>query len=262
MTPSPARSVLTLATNVLVAALLVSCGVETRTTSDVVHPTVEQSARLLTQATFGPTPEEIVRLQNIGISVWFNEQFAKPQTLHLAHMNDSMASLPAGQRLTENHFLESFWRQAVQGDDQLRQRVTYALSQIFVISFQNDILATMPRGVAYYYDTLGALAFGNFRDLLEAVTRNPLMGVYLSSLRNEKTVGARVPDENFAREIMQLFTIGLRQLNADGTDTTSPATPTYTNDDIRGLAKVFTGWSWAGPDTSRGRFVGSSKHSP
>lgn len=262
MIPALARSTLSALRIAAFAALLASCGVETSTTSDVAQPTVEQSSRILVQATFGPTAEEINRLKTMGTATWFNNQFAKPQTLHLAYMNNAMASLPAGQPLSENQFFESFWQQAITGDDQLRQRVTYALSQIFVISFQNDVLATMPRGVAHYYDTLGAFAFGNFRDLLEAVTRNPMMGVYLSSLRNEKTVGARVPDENYAREIMQLFTIGLRQLNADGSDTTNPPTPTYTNDDIKGLAKVFTGWSWAGPDTSRGRFVGSSNPTP
>jgi len=262
MNRSPARTPLTVLKISLFAALLASCGVETSTSSDVVQPTVEQSSRILTQATFGPTAEEINRLQSMGTAAWFNDQFAKPQTLHLVYMNDALASMPAGQQLSENQFLESFWQQAITGEDQLRQRVTYALSQIFVISFQNDVLATMPRGVAHYYDTLSAFAFGNFRDLLEAVTRNPMMGVYLSSLRNEKTVGARVPDENYAREVMQLFTIGLRQLNADGTDTTTPPTPTYTNDDIKGLAKVFTGWSWAGPDTSRNRFVGSSNPTP
>lgn len=246
----------------LFALLLASCGSNVETTSDVVQPTPEQASRILTQATFGPTAEEISRLSTMGTSAWFNDQFAKPQTLHYSYMNQVQASLAAGQTLSENQFLESFWQQAVNGDDQLRQRVAYALSQIFVISFQNDTLAGMPRGVAHYYDILGAYAFGNFRELLEAVTLHPAMGVYLSSLRNQKTVGARVPDENYAREIMQLFTIGLRMLNQDGTDTTTPATATYTNDDIKGLAKVFTGWSWAGPDKSSGRFFGNSSPTP
>jgi len=246
----------------LFALLLASCGSNVETTSDVVQPTPAQASRILTQATFGPTAEEISRLSTMGTSGWFNDQFAKPQTLHFSYMNQVQATLPAGQALSENQFLESFWQQAINGDDQLRQRVAYALSQIFVISFQNDTLAGMPRGVAHYYDMLGAYAFGNFRDLLEAVTLHPAMGVYLSSLRNQKTVGARVPDENYAREIMQLFTIGLRMLNQDGTDTTTPATATYTNDDIKGLAKVFTGWSWAGPDKSSGRFFGNNSPTP
>lgn len=254
------RSALALANIALFTALLSACGTqESSTTSDFVQPTSEQASRTLSQATFGPTLEEIERLKAIGYTGWFNDQFSKKQTLHLLHMNLAQNS---GQTLSENQFLESFWKQAIKGDDQLRQRVTYALSQIFVISFQNDTLANMPRGVASYYDTLGAHAFGNFRNLLEAVTLHPMMGNYLSSLRNQATVGARVPDENYAREIMQLFTIGLRQLNPDGSNTTSPATATYTNDDIKGLAKVFTGWSWAGADKSNNRFFGNNTPTP
>jgi len=259
---SHSRSILAIAKVALFTAFLAACGVEVSTTSDVVQPTPAQSSRLLAQATFGPTAEEIKRLETMGTAAWFNDQFAKPQTLHLAYMNSRVASLPAGQNLGANQFYESFWQQAVKGNDQLRQRVAFALSQIFVISFQNTTVATMPRGVAGYYDTLGAYAFGNFRDLLQAVTLHPMMGIYLSSLRNQKTVGAREPDQNYAREVMQLFTIGLRQLNQDGTDTTSPATPTYINDDIAGLSKVFTGWSWAGPDKSNGRFFGNSSPTP
>lgn len=254
------RSASALAKIALFTALLSACGTqESTTTSDFEHPTSEQSSRILAQGTFGPNLAEVERLKAMGTSAWFNEQFAKPQSLHFTYLNLAQNS---GQTLSENQFLESFWKQAIRGDDQLRQRVTFALSQIFVISFQNDTLATMPRGVASYYDTLGAHAFGNFRNLLEAVTKHPMMGIYLSSLRNQKTVGARVPDENYAREIMQLFTIGLRQLNTDGSNTTSPATATYTSDDIRGLAKVFTGWSWAGADKSNNRFFGNNTPAP
>ena len=256
------RSALAILQIALVTALLGACGTEVSTTSDVAQPTPAQSSRILSQGTFGPTVEEISRLKTIGTAAWFNGQFAHPQTLHLAYMNKAQTTLQPGQSLNENQFFESFWQQAVKGDDQLRQRVAFALSQIFVISFQNGTVANMPRGVAHYYDTLGAFAFGNFRDLLEAVTLHPMMGSYLSSLRNQKTVGARVPDENYAREIMQLFTIGLRQLNQDGSYTTNPATATYTNDDIKGLAKVFTGWSWAGSDKSNNRFFANSTPAP
>lgn len=242
-------------------ALLSACGVEESTTTDMVQPTAAQAARILSQGTFGPTIEEINRLQSMGTSAWFNEQFARKQALHRTYMNIAQSSLATGQTLSENQFLESFWQQAIKGDDQLRQRVAFALSQIFVISFQNDTLARMPRGVADYYDTLGAYAFGNFRDLLQAVTLHPMMGNYLSSLRNQKTAGARVPDENYAREIMQLFTIGLKELNVAngyGTDPAVADVATYTNGDIKFLAKVFTGWSWAGPDKSSGRFFGNT----
>jgi len=254
------RSALLIGMVAITTALLSACGgSETKkTTTDVVQPTPVQASRILSQATFGPTAAEINRLTGMGTAAWFNEQFAKPQNLHLAYMNASQANLPVGSRLSEDQFFESFWQQAVNGDDQLRQRVAFALSQIFVISYQNNTLADNPRGVAAYYDMLGAYAFRNFRDLLEAVTLHPMMGNYLSSLRNQKTVGARVPDENYAREVMQLFTIGLRQLNQDGTDTSAPPIETYTSDDIKGLAKVFTGWSWAGPDKISTRFFGGN----
>lgn len=255
------RSALVLIKIALFTALLSSCGVEVQQTSDVAQPTPEQASRMLTQATFGPTINEIDRLAKMGTAAWFTDQFSKPQTYHYSYVNQSLSALAAGTTPNENPFLESFWQQAIKGDDQLRQRVAFALSQILVISFQNDTLASMPRSVANYYDVLGAHAFGNFRELLEAVTMHPAMGIYLSSLRNQKTVGARVPDENYAREIMQLFTIGLRQLNQDGTDV-SPAAPTYFNDDIKGLAKVFTGLSWAGPDKSNNRFFGNSTPAP
>jgi uncharacterized protein (DUF1800 family) len=246
----------------LFTALLTACGGgdTTTTVTDVVHPTAVEASRLLSQATFGPSVAEINRLSDMGTAAWFNEQFAKPQKLHFVYMN--AATVPAGDRLNEDQFFESFWQQAINGDDQLRQRVAFALSQIFVISYQNSTLAYNPRGVAHYYDTLGAYAFRNFRDLLEAVTLHPMMGNYLNALGNEKTAGALEPNQNYAREVMQLFTIGLRQLNPDGTNTTAPATETYTSDDIRGLAKVFTGWSWAGPDKSQSRFFGWGDEDP
>jgi uncharacterized protein (DUF1800 family) len=248
------RSALVLTKIALFATLLSSCGVDQVSTSgNVEHPTLVQSSRILSQASFGPSKEEISRLQTLGTSTWLNDQFAKPQSLHLEYVSKNLPNLGANQP-AENLFLESFWQQAITGDDQLRQRVTYALSQILVISFQNDTVATFPRGVASYYDTLAAHAFGNYRDLLESVTLHPMMGIYLSSMRNQKASIGREPDENYAREVMQLFTIGLRNLNMNGTDTTSPPTPTYTNADIKFLAKVFTGWSWAGSNKSDSRF--------
>ena len=245
----------------LLISLLSACsGESTTTTSDVVHPTPTEASRILSKGTFGPTVTEVDRLVNMGTSAWFSDQFSKPQkleALHFVYMNAAQAGLPAGQRVSEEQFLESFWKQAVNGDDQLRQRVAFALSEIFVISFQNGTLANNPRGVAQYYDMLGTYAFGNFRTLLEQVTLHPMMGNYLSSLRNQKTVGARLPDENYAREVMQLFTIGLWKLNQDGTQATPPEA-TYTSDDIKGLAKVFTGWSWYGSDKSQSRFFGGN----
>ncbi|HEV2611619.1 MAG TPA: DUF1800 domain-containing protein [Noviherbaspirillum sp.] len=221
-------------------------------------PTRTQAARMLVQASFGPTSAEIEHLASSGYGAWLDEQFAKPQVLHRDYMNNIAAS--TGQSFNQNNFFESFWQQAATGEDQLRQRVAYALSQIFVVSFQDSTVANYPRGVASYYDTLATHAFGNYRSLLEAVSLHPMMGIYLTSMRNQKEAGARVPDENYAREVMQLLTIGLHELNQDGSLKMSDNRPmeTYTNADITGLAKVFTGWSWAGPDKSDSRFFGGN----
>lgn len=216
------------------------------------------ASQFLAQASFGPTTDSINALVAGGKADWIAAQFQKPQTLHREYVQQIAATLPAGTNPNQNQVFESFWQQAVAGDDQLRQRVTFALSQIFVISMVDGSLSSRPAGVASYYDMLGQHAFGNFRDLLQGVALHPMMGIYLSHLHNQKESGTRVPDENFAREIMQLMSIGLYQLNQDGSLKTNAGKPveTYTHDDVAGLAKVFTGWSWAGPDTSAARFTG------
>lgn len=221
-------------------------------------PSVPQASRMLAQASFGATTADIERLTAAGYTAWIEDQFAKPQALHRAYIDSITASL--GTSATQNHFQESFWKQAVTGEDQLRQRMAFALSQIFVVSAQDSSVNSYPRGVASYYDTLAAHAFGNFRNLLEAVALHPMMGIYLTSMRNQKESGTRVPDENFAREVMQLLTIGLNELNPDGSLKMIDNQPveTYTSADISGLAKVFTGWSWAGADKSDSRFYGGN----
>ena len=142
----------------------------------------------------------------------------------------------------------SFWQQSLAANDQLRQRVVYTLTEMFVISSSaNFDIQSMPRGEAAYYDLLGKDAFGNFRTLLQDVTLNPMMGQMLAMLGNDKGEANTDPDENYAREIMQLFTIGLYQLNDDGSlklDSTGKPIPTYSNTDVQGLAAVFTGFSW------------------
>jgi uncharacterized protein (DUF1800 family) len=150
---------------------------------------------------------------------------------------------------TNQWAVESFWKQAITGPDQLRQRVTWGLSQIFVVGDVNNM-----RNSAYY-DVLAQNAFGNFRTLLEDVTLSPAMGYWLSHIGNRKEDPAtgRLPDENYAREVMQLFTIGLWKLNPDGTrqlDGLGKPIPTYGQEDIRGMAKVLTGWSYAGCNPS------------
>ena len=228
-------------------------------TNDAV--TSAQASRMLAQATFGANNADITSLTASGYKPWLDGQFAKSQKLHRNYMDTISATFLNGLKdLNQTHFFESFWQQAINGDDQLRQRVAFALSQIFVISFQDSTVNNYPRGVASYYDVLETNAFGNYRNLLEAVTLHPMMGIYLTSLRNQKESATQVPDENYAREVMQLFSIGLYQLNQDGSYVLNNGKPveTYSSTDIAGLAKVFTGWSWAGPDKSDTRFFGGN----
>jgi uncharacterized protein (DUF1800 family) len=218
------------------------------------------ASRLLAQATFGPTAAEVDRVAQTGYAAWIDAQFALPASQLVPNMNQLASTLAAGSTLNQNHFYESWWKQSVTGDDQLRQRVAFGLSQIFVVSLVDSTVANYPRGVASYYDMLSTNAFGNFRTLLEGVTLHPMMGIYLTSLRNEKESGTRIPDQNYAREVMQLFTIGLYDLNPDGTLKLAAGKPveSYGSDDIVGLSRVFTGWSWAGPDKSNTRFAGGN----
>ncbi len=214
-------------------------------------PTARDAARFLTQATFGPTAPEIAALQSKGYDAWLNEQFAIPATSHIAYLDATIGSNPADQ--TRKDMMESFWKQAVTGRDQLRQRVAFALSQIMVVSFISN-LGSEPFAMAGYVDLLGKNAFGNFRQLLEDITLNPAMGIYLDMLQNDKEDPAtgRNPNENFAREVLQLFTIGLYKLHPDGSimlDANGLPIPTYDQNAIIGFARVFTGWSfgWFAP---------------
>ncbi|MBW8880751.1 MAG: DUF1800 domain-containing protein [Asticcacaulis sp.] len=224
------------------------------------HPTAVEASRFLTQATFGPTDASIDGLTQSTLNDWITQQEAMPQTSHLADLDARLVAyrlVDPNAYINEDDFYDSFWDKAVTGDDQLRQRVAFALSEIFVTSFTNPNVDT--RGMADYYDMLGRDAFGNYRDLLQDVTLHPMMGVYLNMLGNQKESPGRHPDENYAREIMQLMTIGLYKLNLDGTRAltiTGDPQPTYTQTDIKGLAKVFTGWSWYNPNPDDGTFYG------
>ncbi|MEQ1516246.1 MAG: DUF1800 domain-containing protein [Usitatibacteraceae bacterium] len=223
--------------------------------------TAAVASRFLGQATFGPKMSDIDSVTATGLDAWLNSQFAKPQTLHLPQVTAYLNTLPADQQRGQTAFQWSLWKNFATGDDALRQRVAFALSEIFVISNNSSLSFAYPRGPANYLDMLGTHAFGNYRNLLEAVTYSPMMGLYLTHLRNQKENAATgtVPDENYAREVMQLMSIGLYQLNQDGTqkrDGNGKLIETYSNADVSGLAKVMTGLSWAGPDTSTNRFNG------
>ncbi len=221
-------------------------------------PTTAEASRFLQQATFGPTQAEIDRVRAIGVQAWLDEQFALEPSYHLPALEQKLLDLRATNPdagVGQQHRREIWWQRAVHAPDQLRQRVAFALSEIFVVSDASDNLGGEAFGLTWYYDMLQRNAFGNFRTLLEDVTRSPAMAIYLSMLRNQKPDPARgiYPDENYAREVMQLFSIGLNKLHPDGTlvlDTHGLPIPTYTQETISGLAHVFTGWSYASAETT------------
>jgi uncharacterized protein (DUF1800 family) len=208
-----------------------------------------EAARFLSQATFGPTDADIDNLMTIGYSAWIDEQFATPRSgTHQAFFS----GLKDGN---DKEVVAAFWKNALTGRDQLRLRMAYALSQIFVISLEDGDVDNYDRAVAAWLDMLNANSFGNYRELLQTVSTNPMMGMYLTHIANQKADPAtgRVPDENYAREVMQLFSIGLVELNLDGRPRTGSAgavIETYSPTDVSELAKVFTGWSWACPVSS------------
>jgi len=223
----------------------------------VEKPTTRaQAARFLAQASFGATDAQIDRLMGVGYAAWIDEQLALPASaVHRRHWETRDAEIRAatpGSTGGQDQVLESFWKQAVTGQDQLRQRVAYALSQIFVVSMVDSTVGDSPRAVAAYLDMLGSDGLTTYRALLESASLHPMMGAYLSHMRNQKADlrSGRVPDENYAREVMQLFSIGLVELNDDGSAriAAGKAADTYTPADISAMARVFTGWSWACPD--------------
>ncbi len=225
-------------------------------------PTAAEAARLLTQATFGVTEAGIAEVQSQGVNGWITAQIALPRPA-ISHEAFIDTALAANGSVNANNFYQTWWRQSISEPDQLRQRVAFALSQIFVISLADPAIDT--RGAASWYDMLQRNSFGNFRTLLEDVTLHPMMGRYLTYLGNDKEdpAGTRTPDENYAREVMQLMTIGLVELNADGTPRLNgtETIPTYTPADIAGLAKVFTGISWYSPSPNNTTFAGGNAHS-
>lgn len=230
-------------------SLLIACGgsdstpAEVETVPDLISK--EKAARFLTQSTFGATSESINYLARIGYQAWLDEQFAMPVSLHLP----KVLEYPDDENLSQRQRQEVWLRTALTSNDQLRQRMAFALSGIFVIS-DKSVLSETPHGMANYYDILVRNAFGNYRDLLEEVTLSPMMGIYLSMLGNQKPndeLNIR-PDENYAREAMQLFSIGLIQLSMDGSpqlDGFGNAIPTYDQETIKAFAHINTGWHFA-----------------
>lgn len=239
-------------------------------------PTARDVARFLTQATFGPTKTEIDEFihptprpnqpppKPQSFDGWINEQMAIPASSHLETMRADYRAFPPNNprpRISNANRQVAWWQLALTAPDQLRQRVAFALSEIFVISDVNDVLANNPEAVAAYYDMLARDAFGNFRQLLQNVTLSPVMGAYLSHLKSPKADEKRgtSADENYAREVMQLFTIGLNELQPDGTyrlGRDGLPIATYDQGTIVETAKVFTGWGFYSPEP-RPNFFGA-----
>ena len=202
------------------------------------------ASRFLAQATFGATPDTIDELRsNASLSEWIDEQMALPVSLTEPYTRANSN----GSSTIERH--EIWWDNVLNQPDQLRQRVAFALSQLFVVSDQDYLLANAQWGMSSYYDMLSRNAFSNYRSLLEEVTLHPVMGVYLSMVRNEKADLANNirPDENYAREVLQLFSIGLFEMNNRGEALPLNApVPAYTQQTVEEFARVFTGWNYNG----------------
>ncbi|XBQ15999.1 MAG: DUF1800 domain-containing protein [Oceanicaulis sp.] len=223
--------------------------------------TAQGTAQFLTQASFGPTPSDIDRYEGRSASEWFENQLVLQPTYLSAqfdrHMDLVIDGGYSGFRVASPTIL--FWKNAVGAPDQLRQRMAFALSQILVVSASSGQLRNNPEGMVYYQDLLIEHAFGNYRELLEDVTYSPAMGYYLTYIGSKKADPdtGRMPDENYARELLQLFTIGVVDTDMQGrvlTDGAGRPRELYGNEDIEGLARVFTGFEFSGDrSTPEGR---------
>ncbi len=198
-------------------------------------------------ATFGASPQDIAHVRDVGFNAWLNEQFAAPASTYpsMALFPTQIPNTCTGTCQRDNYTMyplqKQFFYNALYGPDQLRQRVAWALHKFLVISGQTEI---QPSYMVPYLNILVQNAFGNYWDILFALTLNPAMGDYL----NMRTSTLQNPNENYAREILQLFSIGLVKLNLDGTpqlDINNQPIPTYSQYDINELSRVFTGWHLA-----------------
>lgn len=206
------------------------------------------ASRFLARTTFGGTKSQVQNLVGVDAADWLRAEFDKPVTLFLP---DILSMRNSDGSFLNNLDTYQYWDTILTTDDQLRQRTIFALSQILVIGDVNG--GSAPDRRAYYQDVLSRNAFGNYRTLLQDVTYSPIMAQWLTYLRNRKgdPKTGRMPDENYARELLQLFTIGLVDLNQDGTQkigVEGNPIELYDNDDIIGLSRVFTGLSLKGND--------------
>lgn len=218
-------------------------------------PNEAAASRFLSQAALGYSFADIEEVTQIGRSQWIDNQFALPVAFRLqdrvAYYHDyARTGLGDPQTGTRSGWWDnSWWHYHMSSHDLLRQKIAFALSELLVIS-EISSFGSNPYPLAAYYDIFLENAFTNYRTILQKVTYNPAMGLYLTFLNNPKSDVSqnRFPDENYSREVMQLFTIGTVKLNQDGsvvTDSAGQPVPTYDNEDIFELSKVFTGLTWA-----------------
>ena len=230
--------------------------------NNAAHPESSKNraaaARFLNQTTFGTSgvdadadgnPDDIQAVQANGFEAWLNAQFNVPKTSHydFVFANRNQTDGQNGS-YTGTMLFNSWWRNSIVANDQLRQRVAFALSEILVVS-ENTPLDDRADAISDYYDMLLDNAFGNFRDVLINTTLHPAMGRYLDMLRNDKPDKARglIPNENYAREILQLFSIGLYRMHPDGSlmlNSKGVPIDTYDQNAIIGFAHAFTGWEY------------------
>ena len=198
--------------------------------------TAVATVRFLEESTFGPTPAQVTQVQQIGFAPFLNNQFSAPASTYPD---------PAASVTDMTPTQQVFFTNALTGEDQLRQRVAFALSEIWVTS-GNTI---PPQSMAPYMRLLSQDAFTNYRTIMQDVTLSPAMGAYLNMVNNDKPNASANThaNENYARELMQLFTLGLYELNADGSlqlDSSNNPIPTYDQNTVQAMARAFTGWTY------------------
>ncbi|MEN0005587.1 MAG: DUF1800 family protein [Bacteroidota bacterium] len=223
---------------------------------------LKDASRFLAQATFGTDFATIQMTAAMGYEAWLDEQFALPTLSVMERMHRQNRAYDAADGLPEESVYSGRFRSAwltnnLTSPDLLRQRMAFNLSQIMVINDNSDLFTDVGNFVGYYYDMLLRNSFGQYKNLMMDVTLSPAMGIFLSHINNPKAneeLNIR-PDENYAREIMQLFSIGLWELNPNGTrkyDSNGQFIPTYNNDDIKEFAQVFTGLGSNGEEAEFG----------
>jgi uncharacterized protein (DUF1800 family) len=221
---------------------LVSSTVNTNITT--VQASLTAAARLLDQATFGPTATDIAHVQAVGINGYINEQFVQPATALAVIPTNPLPAVCLANNTPYPCAESEWWTAAITGNDQLRQRVAFALSEMFVVSTQSIPGQSIPQ----FHNMLLNDAFGNFSTIMKDVTLTPAMGAYLNMINSAKPPAGQIANENYARELMQLFTTGLYQLNQDAsvqTDASGNPIPSYTQAQVQAFARAYTGWTFS-----------------